>query len=222
MQPPSIEPSQHSMPSIEELRTDNIVRNGANNPYSGKSKRKMALIAICAMALAMIIGFSAAIIQKNLAANSKKTASWDPEGIAEPEDESLSNLRSESRLDDVIDFLSVTISEKELFNNKDTPQYKAARWIADQDFLEVEIPEDPENYDDDFEFVQRYIMAVFYFAMDGVNWRYKAYFMSDYSVCEWNMDFYESVPGQVDEDWVYGVQCGDNGAISTMFLSTCH
>lgn len=210
-------PNQHSMPSVEEVRTETVMANG--NPHSGKNKRKMALIAICITALVMVIGFSAAIAAKNRV-DRKNSQAWDPQGVAEPEDASLSNLRSESRLDDVIDFLSATISEKELFNDKKSPQYKAALWIADQDFMEAEIPEDPQNYDDDYEFVQRYIMAVFYFALDGVNWRYKAYFLSDYSVCEWNIDFYEPVPGEEeDDDWMYGVQCDDNGAISAIFMS---
>jgi hypothetical protein len=217
--------TEHSLPaSAEEIRTESIVKG---NPHSGHKKRRAALIAICVTAFALIVGFTAAIVQNRVARNkstSKQLSTWNPDeaGPVEAEDESLTNTRAASRLQQVIDFLGVRISEKSLFNDQQSPQYKAAKWIADQDFLNVPIPADPTNYDDDFEFVQRYIMAVFYFALDGVHWRYKAYFMSSEEVCDWNMDFYEELPGQdATDDWLYGVQCGDNGAISTIFMSTC-
>jgi hypothetical protein len=225
--PSAVFETEHSLPSVEEIRTESAVKG---NPHSGHNKRKVALIAICVTAFALIVGFTAAIVQNRASRNksssiNKKLSSWDstPDGVpVQAEDESLTNARAASRLQPVIDFLGVRISEKSLFNDQQSPQYKAAKWIADQDFLEVPIPSDPQNYDEDYEFVQRYIMAVFYFALDGVNWRYKAYFMSSEEVCDWNMDFYEELPGQdATDDWLYGVQCGDNGAISTIFLCKC-
>jgi hypothetical protein len=228
MEPPvssSLE-TEHSLPvSAEELRTENAIKG---NPHSGHNKRKVALIAICVTAFALIVGFGAAIAQSRSDrrnGKNKALANWNPSttsGPIEEEDASVTaNARATSRLQPVIDFLSVRISEKALFNDQQTPQYRAAKWIADQDFLEVPIPADPQNYDEDYEFVQRYIMAVLYFAMDGVNWRYKAYFMSSYEVCEWNMDFIEEVPGQdATDDWLYGVQCDEKGAITTIFMST--
>jgi hypothetical protein len=65
------------------------------------------------------------------------------------------------RLDAVIDRL-IPVSGEEAFMNKSSPQYLAADWVADLDPVMLPI-EDPK-------LVQRYILAVFYFSMNGDKW----------------------------------------------------
>ena len=63
--------------------------------------------------------------------------------------------------------------------NDSTPQGKAIRWIAEEDGLEVD-PADNEVL------VQRYSLAVFFYATGGETWIHKAHFLSNTNFCHWN------------------------------------
>ena len=55
-----------------------------------------------------------------------------------------------------------SVSAEEALNNRTSPQYQAALWVADEDELQLEVGS-PRG-------LQRYALAVFYFALDGENW----------------------------------------------------
>jgi hypothetical protein len=65
-----------------------------------------------------------------------------------------------------------------------SPQYKAAMWMESGDMM-------PNSRGgtglsiNDAGFTQRYIMALFYYAMDGDNWVQKQGWLSEKSECEW-------------------------------------
>ena len=58
-----------------------------------------------------------------------------------------------------------------------SPQYRAAMWMADDDPLNLELS--------DAGFEQRYVLALFYFAMDGPNWTENNGWLSELSECFW-------------------------------------
>lgn len=58
-----------------------------------------------------------------------------------------------------------------------SPQYKAAMWMADGDMMRLPL--------DNAGFEQRYIMALFYYAMDGPNWTEDNGWLSETSECYW-------------------------------------
>lgn len=205
----------HSMPNLEEARTEGVISAGGAYSKHGsflKGKRGLALTGLIVGALIMIVGFSVAISNNNKVLSAAKNN-------GEPEDPSLSNTRNVSRLKDVQEYLSARVSTLSALQNHDAPQYKAALWIADQDARNVPLPSDPKNYDASYEFVQRYILAVFYFALDGANWIRKVDFLSEKSECDWHVDLDEhAMPDHEHYDsWKYGVQCTD-GAVSHIFL----
>jgi hypothetical protein len=55
--------------------------------------------------------------------------------------------------------------------------------------------------------VERYVMAVFYFATDGPNWLTSYDFLGISSICEWN------------DSGVLGVLCHDDGSAGQLMLS---
>ena len=66
-----------------------------------------------------------------------------------------------------------------------TPQYHAAMWMADKDPIpNLSTGSTGLNLDDP-QFEQRYIMALFYFAMDGPNWENNNGWLSEESECYW-------------------------------------
>lgn len=57
-----------------------------------------------------------------------------------------------------------------------SPQFKAARWIAEEDPMQLHI--------NDSSFEQRYVMAVLYYSLDGDNWG-ATNWLSGESECDW-------------------------------------
>lgn len=83
---------------------------------------------------------------------------------------------------EIVDFL-MPLSGNSL-KVQGSPQYKAAMWMESGDMM-------PNSRGgtglsiDDAGFTQRYIMALFYYAMDGDNWVQKQGWLSEKSECEW-------------------------------------
>jgi len=94
------------------------------------------------------------------------------------------------RLDQAIAMLS-PISGAQAFIDISTPQYQAASWVSDEDELQLPL--------DSPQFLQRYYLATFYFAMDGENWvqcgrrdptcggdlKAKSWLLGSESECDW-------------------------------------
>jgi hypothetical protein len=73
--------------------------------------------------------------------------------------------------------------------NVESPQYHAANWIADNDGMKLDIPQ----YGEHIAFVERYVMAVFFYALDGPHWKHDLNFLSPNHICTWYEEFKEDV-----------------------------
>ena len=58
-----------------------------------------------------------------------------------------------------------------------SPQHRAAKWISDEDPMQLNI--------DDPGFEQRYVMAVFYYSLNGDDWSSSDGWLSGDSECTW-------------------------------------
>jgi Leucine-rich repeat (LRR) protein len=92
-----------------------------------------------------------------------------------------------SRVDEVVKFVSVTTGWSAVQDVEDinSPQFKAACWIAD---------EDPKQYplEDEVVLRSRYALAVFYFALGGKHWEHELSWMSRHHACNWNENWQSS------------------------------
>ena len=93
--------------------------------------------------------------------------------------------------------------------NYSRPQGKAIWWLAEEDGLEVD-PAESEVL------VQRYSLAVIFYAAGGETWIDKAHFLSKMSVCDWNeLDEYD----YIDYSYYLGANCtGGNSEVNTLLL----
>lgn len=83
---------------------------------------------------------------------------------------------------EIVDFL--TPLSGDALKVQGSPQYKAAMWMESGDMMPN--PRGGTGLSiDDAGFTQRYIMALFYYAMDGDNWVQKQGWLSEKSECEW-------------------------------------
>lgn len=87
-----------------------------------------------------------------------------------------------TRFMEIVDFL--TPLSGNALKVQGSPQYKAAMWMESGDMMPN--PRGGTGLSiKDAGFTQRYIMALFYYAMDGDNWVQKQGWLSEKSECEW-------------------------------------
>jgi hypothetical protein len=110
-----------------------------------------------------------------------------------------------SRYSEVAKFLTDNkITTSEHLANFSSYQYLAANWLANQDELDLPLPEgifDEWVYNDAYIFVVRYVLAAFYYSTGGRNWLEKANFKNASDVCTWGMETFmgETIGVKCDE-----------------------
>jgi hypothetical protein len=162
---PTAIPHEHSLPDVEEMRTQAVINDFG---LAGlRSRRRMIIASVCVLAVAAIVTLGATI------ASSRGSGS-------------SSNLLGDtsSRHAEVQHFLS-SYTERATLEEVDSPQYLASVWIADTDDAAIAIPS-TTDYSDSYEFIQRYILAVLYFATKGSSWKFNSGFLTGDSLCDWN------------------------------------
>jgi hypothetical protein len=167
--------------------------------------RSRALCAfISVFIIATLIGLSVRVSQlsQNQAAPSNDTSNTNK------------ILARSPRLGDTITFLTrYSISNRDYIDDETSPQFQAALWISDLDKLAYAIP-DSHLSPDYSEFVQRYVLAVFYFSTGGNNWVEPQLFMKEEHVCAWftrqNLDDGETL--------AIGITCNSNGDVRDMLM----
>jgi hypothetical protein len=104
--------------------------------------------------------------------------------------------QDEERYEEVIDYLvNIGVATRTtLEEDPESPQYKAANWIANVDGFQIPLPSGV-GVDAAVElpmhtrFAERYALAVFYYALGGESWRYGMRFLQPRDHCEWYQDF---------------------------------
>ena len=204
--------ANHSLPTAEEARLNALL--DGNNPHSGRQKRMFLLVGICFAALVAIVGFSVAIAKSDSSPRGSSVA-------AAP----VFPLEQGPSISEIHDFLvSRGVSELADLEHSQTPQHRAAQWMADNDLLQLEIPTDEANA---IVFEERYILAVFYYAMNGDNWTEAFNFLLDSPVCEWNVGLRSTQTLSESEtqvkietkSWKLGAECNTEGRVNSLFMS---
>ena len=208
---------RHSLPAPEEMQTDNVQRRPM-------SKKMMGLITMAVFCLTAIIGLSVSLSarRKSRAANASGamkdlTPGDEDEFWSRHPDQDLTQ-----RFQDVANFLNnFEYTDLKTMTTRGTPQYSAVKWMADEDPAELDVPESTD-YDEAMDFVQRYVVVVFYYATNGDSWENQLNFLSDYYVCDWNEQIAsteEATVGNYD-GWLSGVQCNSDGEVNYVFIRT--
>jgi hypothetical protein len=81
------------------------------------------------------------------------------------------------------------VSDSTAFASFGTPQFRAATWLAEQDGANKAVPTTGITSLLGYKYMTRYVMAVFFFSTDGINWDNPLDFMTEKSVCEWKAYF---------------------------------
>ena len=102
--------------------------------------------------------------------------------------------------------IASSISGMDAIANLDSPQYKAACWIINDDTRQL----DPSNNSSQVALVQRYVLAVLYYSTQGWAWHDTFDFLSEKNECDWNNDY---------NGYILGVICDEAGIIHKLDLS---
>eukprot|EP00980_Cylindrotheca_fusiformis_P005758 scaffold1194_cov127-Cylindrotheca_fusiformis.AAC.35 len=117
-----------------------------------------------------------------------------------------------SRMTETFDFLTVNnISTEEAIADRQSPQFKAAQWIANEDAERLEVP---ASTDDPNRFIQRYTAAVLYYGLGGEDWGSQLKFLSNDHECSWNNE----MPDEKNELYAVGLSCDPNLHIDSILI----
>ena len=149
--------------------------------------------------------------------NGEKTLEWDWDNT---EDNGNTEQVNEERFQQTLEYLTTrAVSDPatlDLASNTNvwgvsrpqyTPQYQAALWIAKLDQRRISIPSNTETSREEYPFLQRYALAVFFFSTGGQFWHMDEHFMTGLHECNW---FKVLVIGSTQLPW--GVYC--NGDVN--------
>jgi hypothetical protein len=190
------EDTGHSLPSVEEVKVGSSPTAGSSSISrflgGGSKQRKFILIGGLVVLLVVVIGVAVGVSNNNKSSSSNLSASGDREQAA-------------------FGFLSL-VSSRDDIANEDSPQNLAAHWIATEDELQVPVPSSLRDANA-YKFVQRYALAVLYYALSGDDWEFDHHFVTDVDECGWSDGFKAGTT-----EFHLGVGCNDKGQVYTLYM----
>jgi hypothetical protein len=229
---------------------------GNNSNTSGSTARrrfKLLVLAftciVAAVIICSIVYFSSAsnsikgLLQPNKDQSANTGSDVDTESGTNPASDSNSNSNSnlytdgdnndnDTDVDDIRlaihNLLSVKISYLDDLELEGTPQYYAVQWLVQTVGSTNDIPTPDASYEESYTFIQRYIVAVLFYSLDGPNWFNQCNFLSKSdNVCDWNTSTNRNDTTTHVDDYIFGIQCktSENAApdeITHIILRTFH
>jgi hypothetical protein len=92
------------------------------------------------------------------------------------------------------------VADAEALQDESSPQFRALRWLATEDTAVLDLDSISPVI-----LLERYALAVLYFANNGEGWRNQWDFLSESSVCGWRI-------------WPRGVTCNEDDLVMSLVL----
>jgi hypothetical protein len=173
--------NQHSLPNPEQLKVDNPTYQ---NP---KSYRGRWFLFILVLLVSAIVALSV-----GLTADNRNGSSTGPSS-----DLTGSPFSGKGRKLDIEKYLlKHKVSTEGDFEDPTSPQSHALNFMAINDKKSMQVPSGDLQTNEGYKFITRYIMALFYYAMNGSRWNYDLLFLTEHDTCEWYELFSQPI-GQV-------------------------
>jgi Leucine-rich repeat (LRR) protein len=190
-------PVHDQLPNIEEYKTSQQV--GGSSRASLKATVAIALMIVIAsilIAVGVVIG------------RDNPSAPKEANPVAYVPDSPEPLPTTDTRIFEVSTMIvNMGWAEGKAINTANTPQWKAAQWLANDDPMQMKIEVVEE-------LMNRYLLATIYFALGGENWDYDLNWLSAGSVCTWNSYFESKVGVKVQ----VGVSCHTGDSVKEIFL----
>ena len=194
------DPSQHSMPAVEEAITQS---GGRSSPSKGINKKWWVFLA-AALVVVLVVVIPVAVVENT------STSSTSSDNPIDKVDDNPSDKDSDADLDHgsgqgqtpaddvqsdrnagfsaVVEYLvAQDVSHRSDLETEGSPQHEAAMWIANDDKANHAVPmTGRDDLSEGYKYIVRYVMAVNWFAMKGHDWYDDLFFMTARDVCGWH------------------------------------
>lgn len=194
-----------SSPKQETMRLTELGQRTENvgiEPKSSWNKRRCCFIIAFLLLIVIIIRIAVGVSK-----NKRNT----PISSATP-------APRQDRASLIINFLTKTgVSDFEDFENENDPQTLAANFMVNDLAFSFKVPETMDDYGT--KFLERYILVVFYYALDGPDWTKQLGFLNHSTHhCSW----YQPVTLPDNSTFGVGATCNKNLMVETLLMRTYH
>jgi hypothetical protein len=194
---------------------NNKDRQGKSSTKSPSSRSGLPFLAVLLVLFAIAITtYTLALVDASRRDDEGATMPPDVMETTPPINSGTDESMLEARMEASMAFLA-RFSGSSLANLDDPlkPENMAATWIARDDALAYKIPDSPE--DADFtSFLERYALAVFYFALNGPDWQDRTSFLDGTHVCDWN----STLTLDDGEVVTYGITCNSKKEVTALLM----
>jgi hypothetical protein len=163
-----------SVPSVEEIKSQHR-RNTKSLSFSfcRRNKKNILLVFVLGVFLVSVIGVTMFVVRAVLTRNGASSGS-------------SSSQRRKVDIQEIIDYMTTTynINFYPVNGRPNTPQYLAAKWMAQDDPANWALPTDLQM-DYKYRYLARFVMAINYYALGGPYWKNQLNFLSDLDICSW-------------------------------------
>jgi hypothetical protein len=187
------------VPSSEE--SDDLLANADDDdkPYSLQSN-KCLLVTLLVLLAAAIPTFVTMGVTMDVTIGSRgdsgELVTAVPDGSADMTNDPLKEVSDDppempavrnSNIDQVIAYMvNTSVSDLTDLLTIGSPQNRAAIWMAEQDEADIAVPNGNTTALESYNYMVRYVMAVFYYSTGGDNWNVQYFSMTFAPVCDWN------------------------------------
>jgi len=124
-------------------------------------------------------------------------------------DQPSSRSNGQMHLSQAVEILVArNISSAQSLSDPTSPQHMALSWLVLEDTEQVDV--------DSAQFIQRYALAVLYFAWGGSDWYHSCNFLSSLHECSWS----ESMDDEDGAALAIGVTCDQDSQVQGLNLGT--
>jgi hypothetical protein len=206
-------------PESAELSDESSIRQkGSQDERSiAQQNRKRTCIVIGVMALLTAVIVTAVVLPAQMSRpEQRQTNSFPPKKQSMTASNPSPSADTNRTFDSIATFLrTFTTVDDHNFQDATKPQYQAISWMADIDTFAYSIPES-SKVDGYFDFIQRYALAVLFYATNGEKWDDSSYFLQSTHACTWN---YEILMTK-DAVMKVGVTCNGRNEVTALIMRT--
>jgi hypothetical protein len=189
------------VPSSTE--SDDLLANADDYKPFGLPRSKCLLIMLVTVLIAAVPSFVTMGVAMDVtwgsrddSGDSGELVTAVPDGSADMTSDPLKEVSDDppempaarkSNVDQVIAYMvDTSVSDLTDLLTIGSSQNRAAIWMAEQDAADIAVPTGNTTAVESYNYMVRYVMAVFYYSTGGDNWNVQYFSMTFAPVCDWN------------------------------------
>jgi hypothetical protein len=201
--PPELQGTQRQERERRELRANDEEEDASS--YASSIGAALVILLVVGVIVAVTIPLTTNRIKDSPSIDSAVTPTQSPAPTKAPTAAATACTRLDCPLAEIL--LQNEVADAEALQDESSPQFRALRWLANENTTVLDLDSTSTVI-----LLERYILAVLYFATGGGVWFDQLNFLSASSVCEWN-------DGQIQgSSFSRGALCNDDDLLVDLNL----